>query len=165
MQDNLNTGVYKAGFAPDQETYDKNVVPVFAALNKLEEIIHENGGPYILGQDMTELDIRAYSTIVRFDATYVQHFKCNLGTIRHDYPNIHNWLKNLYWNVPGYKESTDFKHIKENYTKSHGDINPKAITPMGPFPDMEEGVEKDFSKLRVGAVKLDAVLKYQKKLE
>ncbi|TLD36303.1 glutathione S-transferase [Venturia nashicola] len=165
MQDHLNTGVYKAGFAPEQESYDKNVVQVFAALNKLEEIIHEKGGPYILGQDMTELDIRAYATIIRFDTVYVQHFKCNLGTIRHDYPNINNWLKNLYWNVPGYKESTDFKHIKENYTKSHGDINPKAITPMGPFPDVEEGVVENFSKLRVGAVKLDVVLEYQKKLD
>lgn len=164
MQDHLNTGVYKAGFAPDQETYDKNVIPVFAALNRLEEIIHGNGGRYILGQDMTELDLRAYATIVRFDTVYVQHFKCNLGTIRHDYPNINNWLKNLYWNVPGYRESTDFKHIKENYTKSHEDINPKAITPMGPFPDVEESVEKDFSKLKVGSVKLDAVLEYQKKL-
>lgn len=113
---------------------------------------------------MTELDLRAYATIVRFDTVYVQHFKCNLGTIRHDYPNINNWLKNLYWNVPGYRESTDFKHIKENYTKSHEDINPKAITPMGPFPDVEESVEKDFSKLKVGSVKLDAVLEYQKKL-
>lgn len=95
MQDDLNLGVYKAGFAPDQETYDKNVIPVFAALNRLEEIIHENGGPYILGKNMTELDVRAYATIIRFDTVYVQHFKCNLGTIRHDYPNINNWLKVL----------------------------------------------------------------------
>jgi len=93
---------------------------------------------------------------------YERYFKCNLGTIRQDYPNINNWLKNLYWNVPGFKETTDFKHIKGNYTKSHGDINPKAITPMGPFPDVEEGVETDFGKPRVGAVKMQAVLNYQK---
>jgi glutathionyl-hydroquinone reductase len=160
MQQDLNTGVYKAGFAPDQETYDKNVVPVFAALNRLEEIIHENGGPFILGETLTELDIRAYATVVRFDTVYVQHFKCNLGSIRHDYPHINNWLKNLYWNVPGFKETTDFKHIKENYTKSHADINPKAITPMGPYPNVEEGFEKYFGNLRVGAVKMEAVLKY-----
>jgi glutathionyl-hydroquinone reductase len=114
MQRDLNTGVYKAGFAPDQQTYDTNVIPIFGALNLLEEIIHRNGGPFILGSSITELDIRAYTTVVRFDTVYVQHFKCNLGTIRHEYPNINNWLKNVYWNVPGFRESTDFRHIKEN---------------------------------------------------
>jgi glutathionyl-hydroquinone reductase len=165
MQRDLNTGVYKAGFAPDQDTYNKNVPVVFAALNHLEQIIHKNAGPYILGNDLTELDIRAYATIIRFDAVYVQHFKCNcklflgavlalgcgtlllcksssttrvqsvephnsalmsmgsnmsltitfpVGTIRGNYPVIHEWMKNLYWNVKGFKETTDFRHIKEN---------------------------------------------------
>ncbi|KAK8066706.1 glutathione s-transferase [Apiospora hydei] len=114
MQRDLNTGVYKAGFARSQEEYEENVPTVFAALNHLESITQQNGGPYILGKELTELDIRAYATIVRFDAIYVQHFKCNLGTIRGNYPVIHNWLKNLYWNVPGFKETTDFRHIKEN---------------------------------------------------
>jgi putative glutathione S-transferase len=114
MQADLNTGVYKAGFALDQETYDKNVIPVFKALNKLEELIAKNGGPYVLGKELTELDLRLYPTIVRFDTVYVQHFKCNLGTIRHDYPVLNEWLKNIYWNVPGFKETTDFRHIKEN---------------------------------------------------
>lgn len=114
MQRDLNAGVYKAGFAPNQSIYDKNVPAVFTALNELEIIISKNGGPYVLGKELTELDVRAYSTIVRFDTVYVQHFKCNLGTIRHDYPVINNWLKHLYHAVPGFKESTDFKHIKEN---------------------------------------------------
>ncbi|KIW04606.1 uncharacterized protein PV09_04354 [Verruconis gallopava] len=164
IQRDLNTGVYKAGFAPDQTTYDKNVVPVFGALNKIEELLAAGGGPFFLGKDMTELDLRLYPTIIRFDTVYVQHFKCNLGTIRHDYPQIHNWLKHLYWNVPGFKETTDFKHIKENYTKSHFDVNPKAITPMGPYPDIEEGFEVDFSKVPIGTVKLQAVIDYQKSL-
>lgn len=194
MQRDLNTGVYKAGFAPDQEVYEKNLPAVFAALNKLEEIVHKNGGPYILGKELTELDLRAYATVVRFDTVYVQHFKCNLGTIRHDYPVLNNWLKNLYWNVKGFKESTDFKHIKENvscfpwrqagfvvccdnenyssqlltkvifqYTKSHYGINPKAITPLGPYPDVEEGVQ-DFSTLKPGSVRHPAVVEYQAKL-
>jgi len=170
----LNTGVYKAGFAPDQQTYDKNVVLVFKALNRLEEILSKNGGPYILGSVLTELDVRLYPTLIRFDTVYVQHFKCNLGTIRHDYPHLNEWMKNLYYNVPGFKETTDFRHIKENvspslkerereretvvniyqYTKSHGDINPKSITPMGPIPHIESGFEKDWSKLKVGGVKL-----------
>jgi len=154
MQADLNTGVYKAGFAPDQQTYDKNVIPVFRALNRLEEMLSKNHGPYVLGSEITELDIRLFPTLIRFDTVYVQHFKCNLGTIRHDYPLLNEWMKNLYWNVPGFKETTDFKHIKENYTKSHGDINPKAITPMGPIPDIESGVEKDWSKIKAGGVKL-----------
>ncbi|KAF9894100.1 hypothetical protein FE257_009073 [Aspergillus nanangensis] len=152
MQSDLNAGVYKAGFADSQEKYDAAVPVVFRALNRLEGLIAENGGPFILGKQLTELDVRAYATIVRFDTIYVQHFKCNLGTIRHNYPVIHNWLKNLYWNVPGFRESTDFKHIKENYSKSHGDINPRAITPMGPIPNVEGGVEDDISHLRIGYV-------------
>lgn len=164
MQRDLNTGVYKAGFARTQEDYDKNIPHVFAALNKLEKLIHANGGPFILGKELTELDIRAYATVVRFDAVYVQHFKCNLGAVRHDYPQINNWLKNLYWNVQGFRETTDFKHIKENYTKSHGDINPLAITPMGPWPDVEEGYESDVSKVPVGAIKMPLVLELEEQL-
>jgi putative glutathione S-transferase len=164
MQRDLNIGVYKAGFARTQEDYDKNVPHVFAALDKLEKLIRANGGPFILGRELTELDIRAYTTIVRFDTVYVQHFKCNLGTIRHDYPQINNWLKNLYWNVKGFKETTDFRHIKENYTKSHGDINPHAITPMGPWPHVEEGYERDVTKLPVGGVKMPLVVLLEKKL-
>ncbi|KAF3771175.1 hypothetical protein M406DRAFT_349579 [Cryphonectria parasitica EP155] len=150
MQRDLNTGVYKAGFATTQEAYERAVPPVFAALNKLEKTIASRGGPFVLGPQLTEVDIRAYVTVVRFDTVYVQHFKCNLGTIRHDYPQINNWLKNLYWNVAGFRESTDFTHIKENYTKSHYDINPRAITPLGPWPDVEgpEGYERDVKKLR-----------------
>lgn len=108
------SGVYKAGFNPTQEGYDEHVVPLFAALNKLEKLLHGNSGPYILGEKLTELDLLAYPTVVRFDSVYVQHFKTNLGTIRHDYPVLNNWLKNLYHNVEGFKESTDFQHIKEN---------------------------------------------------
>ncbi|RDW86930.1 putative cell wall organization protein/glutathione transferase (Gto3) [Aspergillus mulundensis] len=161
----LCTGVYKAGFAPDQETYNKNVVPVFGALNKLEKLVYANGGPFILGSEMTEIDVTVYATLVRFDTVYVQHFKCNLGTIRHDYPVLSNWLKGMYWDVPAARESTDFKHIKENYTKSHYDINPKAITPLGPYPDVEEGVEQEWAKLKVGGVEHPEVLEFEKGLK
>ncbi|KIX00261.1 uncharacterized protein Z518_10400 [Rhinocladiella mackenziei CBS 650.93] len=164
MQRDLNTGVYKAGFAGSQETYDKNVLPVFGALNKLEKMVAENGGPYILGQELTELDIRAYATLIRFDTVYVQHFKCNLGTIRHDYPQLNNWLKNLYWNVNRFRETTDFRHIKENYTKSHYDINPKAITPRGPYPDIEEGYEADLGKVKIGGITMPEVVEWEKQL-
>ncbi|KAJ3456272.1 hypothetical protein MRS44_016295 [Fusarium solani] len=181
MQRDLNSGVYKAGFATTQQGYDENVPTVFAALNKLESLIHQHGGPYLFGKELTEIDIRAYATIVRFDVVYVQHFKCNLGTIRGNYPVIHEWMKNLYWNVPGFRETTDFRHIKENvrsntitqcsqtlimekYTKSHYKINPLAITPLGPFPDVEEGVDLDFSKLKPGAIRHPAVCQREKEL-
>ena len=114
MQRDLNTGVYKAGFAPTQEEYDKNVPAVFGALNKLEKILFENKGPYVLGKQMTELDVRLYATLIRFDPVYVQHFKCNLGMIRYTYPVLHNWLKGMYWNHEAFRNTTDFKHIKEN---------------------------------------------------
>jgi putative glutathione S-transferase len=180
------TGVYKAGFATSQATYESNVIPLFAALNKLEQLIHKNNGPYILGQTLTELDLLAYPTIIRFDTVYAQHFKTNLGSVRHDYPVLNNWLKGLYWNVQGFKESTDFRHIKENvrvlytagvgrgiecrqltcgqYTKSHHDINPLSITPLGPWPDVEDGYEKDWSKLVPGRVKHPRVLEAEKEL-
>lgn len=122
MQSHVNAGVYKAGFASTQEDYDKFIIPVFAALNKLERLIAENGGPFILGKEFTELDIRLYATIIRFDTVYVQHFKCNLGTIRHDYPVLNNWLKKVYWDVSAAKDSTDFKHIKENVSHFIGSI-------------------------------------------
>ncbi|KAI1106482.1 glutathione S-transferase [Jackrogersella minutella] len=164
MTRDLNSGVYKAGFARDQATYEQGVIPVFAALNQLEQLIHKNGGPYILGKDLTELDILAYATAIRFDVAYVQHFKCNLGTIRGDYPVIHEWLKNLYWNVKGFRETTNFKHIKENYTKSHHDINPLAITPLGPYPDIESGVDLEFGNIKPGVIAHSAVLEQQKTL-
>jgi putative glutathione S-transferase len=181
LQSLICAGVYKSGFVSTQEAYEKNVVPLFAALNKLEALMYKNGGPFILGEKLTELDLLAYPTIVRFDTVYVQHFKTNLGMIRHDYPVLNSWLKNLYWNVAGFKESTDFLHIKENvsisyyhlfdafahtcqYTKSHSDINPHAITPLGPYPDVEEGYESEWSKLKPGRVAHPRVLEAMSKL-
>ncbi|CAN8096031.1 unnamed protein product [Discula destructiva] len=166
LQRDLNSGVYKAGFATTQAAYDAAVPTVFAALNRLEKLLALNGGPYVLGAALTEVDVRAYATVVRFDAIYVQHFKCNLGTIRGDYPQINNWLTNLYWNVAGFRETTDFRHIKENYTKSHGDVNPRGITPMGPWPDVEgpEGYERDVGKVAVGGVKMPLVVELEEKL-
>jgi putative glutathione S-transferase len=161
MTRDLNAGVYKAGFAVDQETYDRNVPPVFAALNQLELLIHKNGGPFILGKELTELDVLAYPTIIRFDVIYVQHFKCNLGTIRHDYPVINEWLKNLYWNEKAFNETTNFKHIKENYSKSHAKVNPLAITPLGPFPDIQKGVNLDFETMTPGSIEHPQVVSYQ----
>lgn len=124
----FNNGVYKAGFAPDQETYEKACKDVFKALDKLEAIFLEHQKPYVLGLRITELDLKAYATLIRFDNVYVQHFKVNIRMVRGGgYPACNRFLKNMFWNVPGVRETTDFRHIKENYTKSHGFINPRAI--------------------------------------
>ena len=133
-------------------------------MNKLEKIARSNKGPYILGEHMTEVDIRVFCTLIRFDTIYVQHFKCNLGMIRREYPVLNNWLKGMYWSHPEFKESTDFKHIKENYSKSHADINPKAITPWGPWPHIEDGYESDWSKIQPGGIDEPHVLEAEKKL-
>lgn len=164
IQSLINSGVYRAGFALTQSDYEAGLIPLFAALNKLEARIAKNEGPFILGKQLTEVDIMVFTTVVRFDVVYVQHFKANLGTVRHDYPVLNNWLKGMFRKVEGFRESTDFKHIKENYTKSHGVINPLKITPLGPFPDVEEGYVENWSTLRVGEVKYPAVLETQKKL-
>ncbi len=171
MQRDLNMGVYKAGFAKTQEAYNAAVPHVFAALNRLEKLIaaHAHAGPYVLGAARTELDVRAYATVVRFDTVYVQHFKCNLGTVRHDYPKIRNWLAFLYYHdhdgqagsESAFRATTDFRHIKENYTKSHQDINPLAITPMGPWPDVEDGYEPDPSVVPVGGVTMPLVVELE----
>lgn len=165
MQRDLNRGVYKVGFATNQYAYNNNLPPVFAALNALESLAHDKGGPYILGDRMTELDVRAYATLVRFDAIYVQHFKCNLAMIRHGYPTLNNWLKNLYWNHAAFRETTDFRHIKESYTKSHHEINPTGITPMGPWPDVEQHYQSDWSVIKVGKVEMPEVLEHQVELD
>ncbi|KAI7172970.1 glutathione S-transferase omega-like 2 [Hortaea werneckii] len=164
MQADLNTGVYKAGFAPNQEIYNQKVPGPFACLNKLEAIAHSNGGPYLLGKKMTEIDVRAYATLIRFDPVYVQHFKCNLGMIRYNYPVLNNWLKHMYWHHEAFKSTTDFRQIKENYTKSHYDVNPKAITPLGPYPDIEGHYESDWSKLKPGRIDMPEVVEWEEKL-
>ncbi|QRG38872.1 hypothetical protein FDK38_003291 [Candidozyma auris] len=142
VYDNINNGVYKTGFATSQDVYEKEVKNVFAHLDKVEEILKSNQEQdpkhrFLIGTTLTEADVRLYTTIVRFDPVYVQHFKCNIGMIRHDYPYINEWLKLLYWKIPAFKDSTDFSHIKKHYTKSHKGINPHGITPVGPIPDVQ----------------------------
>lgn len=85
---------------------------------------------------MTEVDIRLFTTLVRFDPVYVQHFKVNVKDIRNGFPSLHRWLRWLYWTKPAFKDTTLFDHIKWNYTKSHTHINPTRITPLGPEPNI-----------------------------
>lgn len=140
VYDNINNGVYKAGFATVQEVYEKEAKNVFVYLDKVEKILannHENNQDFLIGNQLTEADIRLFTTIIRFDPVYVQHFKVNQGTIRDNYPHINQWMKLLYWKIPGFKETTDFDHIKKHYTKSHKGINPLGITPIGPIPNIQ----------------------------
>ncbi|ORY25172.1 glutathione S-transferase [Naematelia encephala] len=136
VYNDVNNGVYKSGFATTQEAYEKAVIPLFKALDKLEKQLSD-GREFLIGGRLTEADIRLYTTIIRFDPVYVGHFKCNLGTIRHNYPYINKWLKNLYWNNPAFKDTTNFEHIKEHYHYSHAQINPTRIVPLGPQPNIE----------------------------
>jgi len=139
VYDDVNNGVYKSGFATTEEAYTKAVTTLFKSLDRIEEELQKSSTPYLLSSPhVTEADIRLYTTAVRFDPVYVQHFKCNIRDIRSGYPLIHKWMRHLYWDYPGFKDTTNFEHIKKHYTKSHGQINKFQITPIGPLPDILE---------------------------
>lgn len=109
--DNVNNGVYKSGFATTQESYEKACNALFEHLDKIEKHLATSEGPYYWGKNITEGDIRLFTTIVRFDVVYVQHFKTNIRDIRSGYPAIHKWLRHLYWNHDAFKSTTEFTHV------------------------------------------------------
>ena len=127
IYDNLNNGVYRAGFAMSQEAYDEAVTGVFNCLDELEERL--KGQPYLLGERITETDWRAFVTLIRFDIAYHGLFKCNLRRLI-DYPRLSAYLKRLY-SVPGVADTVDFHHIKRTYY-SIPKVNPNGIIPKGP---------------------------------
>jgi len=143
VYNDVNNGVYKSGFATSEDAYTKAVTQLFTSLDRLEDSLSQSSTPYLLSSPtVTEADVRLYTTIVRFDPVYVQHFKCNIRDIRSGYPHLHKWMRHLYWDYPAFKNTTEFEHIKKHYTKSHGQINQYQITPIGPLPDiMEKGDE------------------------
>jgi glutathionyl-hydroquinone reductase len=124
----INNGVYRSGFATSAEAYEKAVTQLFKSLDRVEEHLSKNADPYYYGKNITEADVRLYTTIIRFDPVYVQHFKTNIRDIRSGYPAIHKWMRNLYWNVPAFgKETTLFDHIKYHYTRSHKQYVPLCL--------------------------------------
>ena len=133
VYERVNNGVYKAGFATEQQVYQREVMALFEELDRLEDILSRR--PYLAGARITEADWRLFTTLVRFDVVYHGHFKCNLRRIV-DYPNLWNYLRELY-QVPGVSETVNFGHIKRHYYGSHKTINPNGIVPAGPLLDFE----------------------------
>jgi putative glutathione S-transferase len=125
----VNNGVYKAGFASTQKAYDKAIEPLFETLDWLEEKL-KNEGPYLCGEKLTEADWRLFTSLIRFDAVYYVHFKCNLQRIQ-DYSALSAYVERLYTH-PGVSGTIHFDHIKEHYYYSHDFINPNRIVPKGP---------------------------------
>ncbi len=128
----LNNGVYRAGFATSQGAYDEAVEQVFAMLDRLDE--HLARRRYLVGNRLTEADIRLFTTLVRFDPVYVSHFKCDRRRIA-DYAHLAGYLRDLYQH-PGFAETTQMEHIRHHYFRSHPTINPHGIVPVGPQIDL-----------------------------
>ena len=130
IYDAVNNGVYKAGFATTQEAYDKAVKPLFAMLDELEDRL--DGPDWLIGDRLSETDIRLWTTLIRFDPVYHTHFKCNIRRIA-DYPNLAAFTRRIY-DLDGIAETVNFRHIKHHYYESHERINPHGIVPAGPEP-------------------------------
>jgi putative glutathione S-transferase len=128
----VNNGVYRAGFATAQEAYEEAIGPLFETLDWLDRRLGEKR--FLCGDRPTEADWRLFTTLVRFDAVYVGHFKCNVRRIA-DYPALSEYLRDLYqW--PGVAATVNMDHIKGHYYESHRTINPTGIVPVGPALDL-----------------------------
>lgn len=133
VYDKINNGVYKTGFSTEQTVYEQEVRTLFAALDHLERVLATQR--YLLGNKVTEADWRLFTTLVRFDAVYYSHFKCNLRRLI-DYPNLWAYTRELY-QMPEIAATVNLAHIKEHYYGSHPTINPNGIVPLGPMIDFD----------------------------
>lgn len=131
IYEQINNGVYRAGFARTQEAYEDAASSVFRMLDELEPRLAERR--FLLGDRQTLVDWRLFTTLVRFDAVYHGHFKCNLRRVI-DYPNLSGYLHDLY-QTPGIAQTVDMDHIKRHYYETHRSINPSGIVPIGPDQD------------------------------
>ncbi len=132
IYEKVNNGVYRAGFATSQDAYEQSVTELFDALDHLENRLSTQR--YVFGQRITETDWRLFVTLIRFDAVYHGHFKCNIRRIV-DYPNLFEYLKDLY-QQEGINTTVKFDHIKRHYYMTHDDINPTGVVPLGPTQDL-----------------------------
>jgi glutathionyl-hydroquinone reductase len=134
VYDNINNGVYKAGFATHQRPYEISCGKLFEALDQMEERLAKKR--YLFGDRIVEADWRLFCTLVRFDVVYHGHFKCNVRRIV-DYPNLQGYLMDLY-QQPGIADTVSFDHIKRHYYMTHTEINPTRIVPIGPALDLTQ---------------------------
>ncbi len=139
VYDTLNNGVYKCGFATTQSAYAAAFTPLFDTLDWLEDRLSTQR--YLVGTQVTEADWRLFTTLVRFDAVYVGHFKCNLRRIA-DYPHLSGYLRDLY-QMPGIADTVNMDHIKGHYYESHRTINPTGVVPLGPDLDLTAAHGRD----------------------
>lgn len=135
----INNGVYRAGFATTQAAYEEGVTDLFNALDYWEGVLEKQR--YLCGDRITEADWCIFTTLLRFDAVYYVHFKCNLRRIV-DYPNLWHYLKDLY-QQPGVKETCNLDHIKRHYYMSHEKVNPTRIVPKGPIINFDGPHNRD----------------------
>lgn len=150
IYDLINNGVYKAGFATSQEVYEQEVGKLFACLDQLENKLSQQR--YLLGKRITEADWRLFTTLIRFDTVYYGHFKCNLKRLT-DYKNLWSYTRELYqWQ--GVADTVNFDHIKQHYYRSHGNINPTGIVPLGPTLDLGRASDRTLCEAETAAVKL-----------
>ncbi|MEO8906084.1 MAG: glutathione S-transferase family protein [Polyangiaceae bacterium] len=128
----VNNGVYRAGFATKQSTYEDAARELFAALDAYEARLTTQR--FLLGATLTEADICFFTTLLRFDPVYHYHFKCNLRRIE-DYPALSGYLRDIY-QTPGVAQTCNLEHIKHHYFTSHPSVNPNRIIPLGPEVDL-----------------------------
>ena len=152
IYENVNNGVYRAGFATSQQAYERAVRRLFEALDQLEDRLARQR--YLFGSQFVETDWRLFVTLVRFDAVYYGHFKCNLRRII-DYPNLFGYLKDLY-QTDGIADTVNFDHIKRHYYITHDDINPTRIVPLGPDQDLTTPHSRERPAITIGLLKKSA---------
>lgn len=128
VYDTVNNGVYKAGFASNQKAYEEACRALFQTLDRLEDGLARQR--YLVGNRLTEADVRLFTTLVRFDPVYHGHFKCNIRQLK-DYPNLWGYTRDLFHH-PGVGETVNLDHIKRHYYATHTAINPTGIVPLGP---------------------------------
>ncbi|PKH22546.1 glutathione-dependent reductase [Enterobacterales bacterium CwR94] len=150
VYETVNNGVYKAGFATSQAAYDEAVDALFVSLDRLDTLLGQHR--WLTGNQLTEADLRLWTTLVRFDPVYVTHFKCDRRRIS-DYLNLSGFLRDIY-QIPGIAETVNLAHIRHHYFCSHQQINPHGIISVGPHLNWDEphGRDQQFGSGLTGAV-------------